>query len=165
MFTILRSLLTATLFVFGLAAGLRAEPVPPMPAPDWTLPDVGGNPVSFAQFKGKVVVVDFWATWCPPCIKEIPGYIALQEKHGKDGLVIVGISLDRKGATVVKPFMAKYGINYPIVIGDQDTVAAFGGFNAIPTTFLINRDGMIVDRKTGAEETAEYEKRILAVLK
>lgn len=165
MFTNLRSLLTATLFVFGLAAGLRAEPVPPVPAPDWTLLDVEGNPVSFAQFKGKVVVVDFWATWCPPCIKEIPGYIALQEKHGKDGLVIVGISLDRKGAAVVKPFMAKYGVNYPIVIGDQDTVAAFGGFNAIPTTFLINRDGMIVDRKTGAEETAEYEKRILAVLK
>lgn len=165
MFTNLRSLLTATLFVCGLAASLRAAPVPPVPAPDWTLSDVEGNPVSFAQFKGKVVVVDFWATWCPPCIKEIPGYIALQEKHGKDGLVIIGISLDRKGAAVVKPFMVKYGINYPIVIGDQDTVAAFGGFNAIPTTFLINRDGMIVDRKTGAEETAEYEKRILAVLK
>ncbi len=133
-------------------------------APTWSMPDIEGNLVSSAQFKGKVVVLDFWATWCPPCRAEIPGYIELQEKYGKDGLVIIGVSMDRGGPTVVQPFAEKFGINYPLVMGDNDTVAAFGGFNAIPTTFLIDREGNIRDVKTGSEETASYEKKILNVL-
>lgn len=135
------------------------------PAPAWTLKDLDGNPVSFSQFKGKVVVVDFWATWCPPCRAEIPGYIDMVRKHGKDGLVIVGISLDQGGPGVVKPFAAKTGINYPLVMGDEAVVAAFGGVEGIPTTFLIDRAGMIRDRKVGAEEAESYEKKILAVLR
>lgn len=135
------------------------------PAPAWTLKDLDGKPVSFAQFKGKVVVVDFWATWCPPCRAEIPGYIEMVRKHGKDGLVIVGISLDQGGPGVVKPFAAKTGINYQLVMGDEAVVAAFGGVEGIPTTFLIDRAGMIRDRKVGAEEAETYEKKILAVLR
>ena len=135
------------------------------PAPEWTLTDLDGNPVSSSQFKGKVVVVDFWATWCPPCREEIPGYIALQEKYGKDDLVIVGVSLDRGGPAVVADFAKKFGINYPLVMGDNSIVDAFGGISAIPTTFLIDRDGNIRDRKIGGMKTADYEKRILAVLK
>ena len=134
------------------------------PAPAWQLQDVNGAAVSSDQFKGKVVVVDFWATWCPPCREEIPGYIALAKKYGKDGLVIVGISLDQAGSDVVKSYAAKTGINYPLVMGDEKVVAAFGGVEGIPTTFLIDRDGQIRDRKVGLVETAEYEKRIQAVL-
>lgn len=134
-------------------------------APAWQLKDLSGAVVSFEQFKGKVVVVDFWATWCPPCREEIPGYIALADKYGKDGLVIVGISLDQAGPDVVKAFAAKSGINYPLVMGDENVVAAFGGVEGIPTTFLIDRAGQIRDRKVGSVETAEYEKRILAVLR
>ena len=111
------------------------------------------------------MVVDFWATWCPPCRAEIPGYIELQKKYGKDGLVIIGVSLDQKGPAVVKPFMEKFGINYPIVMGDDDVTAAFGGMDAIPTTFIIDRAGQIRDRKVGSEPTEDYEQRILAVLK
>ncbi len=133
-------------------------------APAWKLKDVDGKEVSFAQFKGKVVVVDFWATWCGPCKHEIPGYIALQEKYGKDGLVIVGISVDQAGPAVVKKFVTAEKMNYVVVMADDGTPGLFGGMDAIPTTFLIDRAGNIRDRKLGVEETADYEKKILSVL-
>ncbi|MEY3607631.1 MAG: hypothetical protein RLZZ447_419 [Verrucomicrobiota bacterium] len=150
--------------VFAAAKGGTTLPVLSA-APAWTLKDVDGKPVRFADFKGKVVVIDFWATWCPPCREEIPGYIEMTKKYGKDGLVIIGISLDQAGPGVVRPFMAKSGINYPIVMGDDATVAAFGGVEGIPTTFLIDREGRIRDKKVGMMAAAEYEKKILAILK
>ena len=163
--TLRLALLFIPLLALVAASTLRAEPVPSAPAPAWTLKDVEGKAVSMAQFKGKVVVVDFWATWCPPCRAEIPGYIKLQEKYGKDGLVIVGISLDQKGPAVVKKFIADQKVNYTMVMADEEVVAAFGGMEAIPTTFLIDRAGNIRDRKVGAVSAEEYEKTVLAVLK
>ena len=157
----------ALLLVLAVPVGtLRSEPVTPVNAPAWTLKDAYGNPVSSAQFKGKVVVLDFWATWCPPCRAEIPGYIGLQKKYAADGLVFVGISVDQDGSELVKKFVKDYGINYPVVLaGDSDIASAFGDFGVIPTTFIIDRDGRIRDRQIGNEPTADYEKQILAVLK
>jgi thiol-disulfide isomerase/thioredoxin len=162
----LRSLLGLTL-LFTAAALLRAEPVAATPAPAWKLQDLNGHAVSSEQFKGKVVVLDFWATWCPPCRAEIPGYIKLQEKYGKDDLVIVGVACDQGGnaAQTVKAFAAKNGMNYVVVMADDVVTAAFGDIEAIPTTFLIDRDGKIRDRKVGAEPEAVYEQKILQVLK
>ncbi|MSU70608.1 MAG: TlpA family protein disulfide reductase [Opitutaceae bacterium] len=96
---------------------------------------------------------------------EIPGYIRLQKKYGKDGLVIVGISLDGAGADRVRKFVQEQGINYTVVMGDEEILASFGGVESIPTTFLIDRAGAIRDRKVGVQETTEYEKKILAVLR
>ena len=129
----------------------------PAPAPAWQLKDVNGMVVRFDQFKGKVVVLDFWATWCAPCRSEIPGYIALQEKYAKAGLVMVGVSLDREGPEVVKKFMTDQKINYQIVLGDEKIAEAFGGVEAIPTTFIIDRQGTLRYRKVGAMPAGEFE--------
>ena len=134
-----------------------ADDFKPAPAPAWQLKDVNGTVVSFDQFKGKVVVLDFWATWCAPCRSEIPGYVALQEKYARAGLVMVGVSLDREGPEVVKKFMTDQKINYQIVLGDEKIVEAFGGVEAIPTTFIIDRQGTIRYRKVGAMPAGEFE--------
>ncbi len=159
----------ALALIVALAAVVfaAAEPVAPTPAPAWKLKDVNGNVVSSDQFKGKVLVVDFWATWCGPCRSEIPGYVALQKKYGRDKLVIVGVSVDQQGPAVVKEFIEKFKIDYQIVMADDAVVAAFGGeqgIDAIPTTFIIDRDGKIRDRKVGSEPTAVYEKRLAQYL-
>jgi len=135
------------------------------PAPAWTLQDVNGRTVSSEQFKGKVLVVDFWATWCGPCRSEIPGYTDLQRKYGKDGLTIVGVSLDQGGPGVVKEFIEKFGVGYQVVMGDEAVQSAFGGMEAIPTTFLIDRAGQVRDRKVGAEPAEDYEKKVASLLR
>ncbi len=123
----------------------------------WKLTGLDGREISSETFKGKVVIVDFWATWCAPCRVEIPGYIALQKKYAKDGLIIIGASVDQKGPADVKKFADENGINYFIAMADAEAIAAFGSFDAIPTTFLLDRAGRIVHQKTGAMDHAEYE--------
>jgi thiol-disulfide isomerase/thioredoxin len=150
----------------GLALCAGAAPVKPSPAPAWTLKDVDGKPVPFSQFKGKVVVIDFWATWCPPCRTEIPGYVALQKKYGAEGLVFIGISVDGDDQTAaVKAFVKQFNINYLIVMADDTIQDSFHINQGYPTTFIIDRDGAIRDKKVGRQPTAEYEKAILAVLR
>jgi thiol-disulfide isomerase/thioredoxin len=144
-------------------AGSAALPVIST-APAWSLTTLDGKPVSSEQLKGKVIVVDFWATWCGPCIHEIPGYIALQKRYAERGLVVVGISVDQQGADVVSKFVSDRAINYPIAMATPEVIAAFGGIEGIPTTFLIDREGQLRHRKVGAMETADYEKLILGAL-
>ncbi|MBL9218823.1 MAG: TlpA family protein disulfide reductase [Opitutaceae bacterium] len=155
----------ALLFSTGRATGAGAAEAAGRPAPAWKLRDLDGREVSSDQFKGKVVVVDFWATWCGPCVEEIPGYIALQKKYGPAGLAIIGVSLDRRGPAHVRQFAQAKGMNYTLVMGDEAVVEAFGDIQAIPTTFLISREGRILHQKTGAAPAEEYEKLVQAALK
>lgn len=134
------------------------------PAPAWTLHDLAGREVRSADYRGKVVVVDFWATWCGPCKEEIPGYIELQKKYADKGLVILGLSMDLQGPPVVKRYAESAKINYPLVMGDDEVASAFGGIEAIPTTFLIDRSGQIRHKKIGMMPTAEYEKLLVQLL-
>ena len=117
--------------------------------------------INFSEYRGKVVILDFWATWCPPCRKGIPDLIELKNEFGSEEFEIIGISLDgftRGGATKndVVPFIKDYGINYPIVIGNPDIAQQYGGVRSIPTSFVVDKEGYIVSYYQGLIEKEKY---------
>lgn len=112
-------------------------------APDFTLPSLEGDTYALSSSRGNVVVVNFWATWCPPCREEIPDFIRLQEEYGERGLTFVGVSLDEEGFDVVRPFADQYDFNYPIVVDDGTAAAAYGPIAVMPTTFIVDRKGLV----------------------
>ena len=116
--------------------------------PSFELPDLSGNVVTLADYEGKVVVLDLWATWCPPCRVEIPFLVELYEEHKDAGLVVVGIGLDVGGADVLKPFVEQNGITYPILVGNRDVGQAYR-LQGIPTTFILDRNGRIAAKHVG----------------
>jgi len=133
-------------------------------APGYELADLTGKMVSSSEFAGKVVILDFWATWCPPCREEIPHLVKLQSDYQGKGLVIVGLSLDAEGASVVAPFAQEHAINYPMLIGNDEVAKAYGGVNSIPTTFVIDRQGKIVKRFIGYTPPEVFEETIAPLL-
>lgn len=112
-------------------------------APDFALKDSDGKVVHLSDYKGKVVVLDFWATWCGPCRIEIPWFTDLERNQKDKGFEVLGISMDDEGWDVVKPFLTEVGVNYRVVMGNDFTAQAYGGVEALPTTFLIDREGKI----------------------
>jgi peroxiredoxin len=130
---------------------------------DFELKDSSGNTVRLSDFKGKVVVLDFWATWCPPCRKEIPGFVTLQNGYKAKGVEVVGISLDDSWAPV-GPFAKQYGINYTVVLGNADVAGRFGGIEGIPTTFVIDGDGVIRFRHMGYAPPEVFTQAVDAAL-
>lgn len=132
---------------------------------DFTVKDVDGNDVSLASYKGKVVLLNFWATWCGPCKAEIPGFVRLQEKYRDRGLVIVGYSVDDT-AEKAKAYAAEYKMNYPILLGEgrEDVQDAYGPIWGIPASFLISKDGKICRKHMGIAPEAVFEKEVAALL-
>jgi peroxiredoxin len=133
-------------------------------APDFTLTDRKGAPVKLSAYKGRVVLLDFWATWCTGCKVEIPWYVEFQSKYKKNGLSALGVSMDDDGWKSVKPFLQQHKINYPTVIGNWDMGDRFG-FNSMPATLLIDRDGRIADLHVGMVDKAAFENEIQTLLK
>jgi len=129
-------------------------------APDFALQDADGKTVKLSDFKGKVVLLDFWATWCGPCKIEIPWFIEFQRKYKDRGFSVLGVSMDEGGWQVVKPFVEDFKMNYPVVIGDDATAAAFDGVDVLPTTFIIDKQGRIVAKHMGLVSKDEMEKVI-----
>lgn len=118
------------------------------PAPDFQLPSVGGGTIDSEDLRGKVVVLDFWATWCGPCIEEIPNYNALLHEQDSNEYSMVGIAVESGPIEDVEPFIAKLGIEYPVAMGDS-VVADFGGVNAFPMTFVISPDWKVYRKYFG----------------
>lgn len=129
------------------------------PAADFDLPSLDGSKVSPANFKNKVLLVNFWATWCAPCIIEIPWFIEFQKKYGPQGLQVIGISLDETGAKDVAPFVKKHGMTYTVLLGDDHVAEQFGGILGLPTTFVVDRNGKYYSMHRGlvSREVVEEE--------
>jgi cytochrome c biogenesis protein CcmG/thiol:disulfide interchange protein DsbE len=119
------------------------------PVPDFELDRMNGDTFHLDAHRGEVVVVNFWATWCPPCREEIPGFVKLQKEYGDDGLTIVGVSMDDGGFSTVRPFADKMNINYPLVMDDGKVGRAYGPVRALPSTFVVGPDGMIQHVRSG----------------
>ncbi|TSA15456.1 TlpA family protein disulfide reductase [bacterium] len=164
-------LLATTYFLFGknetqptsTATGYALPPTEVSGvAPAFTLSDVNGHQVSLSDFKGKVVILDFWATWCPPCKREIPDFIKLQSEYGSKGVQIVGIALDQPEK--VKAFERDNAMNYPVLMGNDEVSAHYGGVESIPTTFIIDKAGRIVTKYEGFRSKETFESQIKKLL-
>jgi thiol-disulfide isomerase/thioredoxin len=162
------------LFKVSSADGGKSSSSGPHPdEPDVTFKNLQGQDVSLASLKGKVVIVNFWATWCEPCRVEIPWMIGFQQKYADKGLTILGVAMDDEGKSVVAPYVQttqfdvnghSMTMNYPIVLGNDDIAAKFGGLLGFPTTIVISRDGKVQKRFIGLADQDDLEKQIKALL-
>jgi thiol-disulfide isomerase/thioredoxin len=136
----------------------------PQPAPAFLVRDIDGNVVSTANWQGKVVLLNFWATWCPPCREEIPELIDLQNRY-KDHLQVIGISMDDpEEIGLVKKFAVRAGVNYPIVMASREIIQEYGGVPALPTSFVVNTEGKVVQKHVGLYPTFVYETETRSLL-
>ena len=133
-------------------------------APDFTLTDSKGAPLKLSDYKGKVVLLDFWATWCYGCGIEIPWFIEYEKKYKDGGLAVIGVSMDDDGWKVVKPFIEEKKMNYAVVLGNAD-MAKLYKVDAMPVTVLIDREGKIAETYSGVVDRAACEAKIHSLLK
>lgn len=126
-------------------------------APNFSLPDINNSIVRLSDYERHVIILNFFATWCPPCKTEIPDFVELVNDYRAKDFIVIGISVDREGAGVVSSFAAQYGINYPVLMDDGLVSDAYGGITSIPTTFIIDRDGNIVEKIIGSRRKSYFE--------
>ncbi|MBN1446507.1 MAG: TlpA family protein disulfide reductase [Bacteroidetes bacterium] len=143
-FPILAFFLLATILTGTLSAQVGKQ------APAFSLKDKDGRTYSLESLKGKVVVLNFWATWCPPCRAEIPDFKKVYSQYKDKDVEILGVSLDHKGWSVITPFLKQWEINYPVVLGGAEIARDYGNVRSIPTTFIIDKGGKVVDQHVGA---------------
>ncbi len=133
-------------------------------APDFALQDLNGNIVKLSDYKGKVVIIDFWATWCGPCRRGIPEFVALQSEYGEDKLAILGVSVDQGDLSVVPKFAKNYEINYPVLYTNEDIQRKYGPIRSIPTAFIVDRTGKVRDLAIGLRPKSYFKNQIDSLL-
>lgn len=133
-------------------------------APDFALTTLAGETISLSSYSGKVLLIDFWATWCPPCVKEIPHFVELYDQYSGEGIEILGVSVDRGGPTVVKKFMEKNEVQYAVAMANMEMVDAYEAYGGIPTTFIIDRQGKVVEKVIGYRDKKFFEDHIKKLL-
>jgi len=165
--------LTMIAVVLLAVVSVRGEQAVGTAAPAFSLKDLKGADVTMAQQRGKVLLVNFWATWCGPCKAEMPILVKLQKVHGPAGLVVLGVSMDEEGASVISPWLKKTkftldgkptAINFPILIGTQQMSEAYGEIAALPATFIVDRQGKIVQRIDGPIEFNDIDRTVKPLL-
>ncbi len=143
---------------------LRADNIKGQLAPDFTLNSVEGKPIKLSDYRGKAVVLNFWATWCGPCKVEMPWLIDLQNKYRSEGVEIVGVSMDDGNKDAVAKFAKEMGVNYTVLLGKESVGDAYGGMVGLPTTFYIDRNGKITNSVAGLISKGEIEDNIKAAM-
>ena len=133
-------------------------------APDFDLASLDGRQISLSEFRGKVVILDFWATWCKPCKLELPHFVALQQEFDKEVLQIIGISLDKVSSDEVASFVKEWKIPYIVVMGNGEVARSYGGIRGIPTTFVIDKQGNIYKKYIGYRDKEIFERDVRALL-
>jgi len=134
-------------------------------APDFSLKDAGDAEIRLSDYRGKVILLNFWATWCPPCKAEMPWFQEFQRTYSNQGLVVIGISMDAEGWKAVRPYVESSKINYRVAVGDPTLAQKYGGVESLPETLLIDRDGRIAARHVGIVSKSNYERDIVQILK
>ena len=135
-----------------------------MPAPAFSLTDERGTAVTLADYRGKVVLLNFWATWCGPCQIEIPWFIEFEQKYKARDFAVLGVSFDDDGWKSVRPYIAAHKINYRIMIGTEKMSQLYGGVDSLPTTFIVDRQGRIAAQHVGLVDKSDYQNEILKLL-
>lgn len=138
-------------------------PVESKLAPDFSLTDLEGRKLNLADYKGKVVLLDFWATWCGPCRTEIPHFVEMQNKYGPEGFQVIGISMD-DDAKPVREFYQQYKLNYPAAVGDDKLAERYGGVLGLPVNFILDREGRIHARHLGATDVSVFDREVKDLL-
>jgi peroxiredoxin len=133
-------------------------------APDFELTSLDGKRVKLSDYRGKAVLLNFWATWCSPCKVEMPWFVDLQKKYGNDGLVVVGIAMDDTETDKIAQFASEMGVNYPVLLGTDKVSEQYGNVEYLPTSFYINRQGRIVGKGTGLLGRGEVEENVQKAL-
>ena len=133
-------------------------------APDFSLASLNGEKLKLSDFRGKAVLLNFWATWCEPCKVEMPWFVDLQKKYGSQGLQVLGVAMDDASPKDIDEFAKKMGVNYPIVIGKEAVGDQYGGIPYLPSTFYIDRQGKVVERVFGLVSRSEIESNIQKAL-
>jgi len=134
------------------------------PAPDFELKDMNGKTIRLSDYRGQVVLLNFWATWCGPCKIEIPWFVEFQRTYKDRGFTVIGVSVDEDGWEAVRPFLASRQVNYPVVMSTMEVEQKFGGVEALPVSFLIDREGRIAGTHVGLVTKKAYEEEIRSLL-